>query len=252
MKHLWLGLSLALAVGLAPPASAVEPEPAQKPHSKVAQGLSLNWAGYAVATSLSAPQNDAVTEVSGQWTIPSLSCGASDTYSSAWVGIDGFANGTVEQIGTKHYCVDGAPAYSAWFQMFPSSLNNIGLEVKAGDTVAADVKYTDANNFLLTLNNLTTGRSFSTTQQATAQRQSAEWIVEAPSSDSGVLPLANFGSVQLSGATVTLNGKSGSISGGIGQYGALTMVTADAATVKAQPSGLSRGGRDFSVAWRHS
>ena len=50
--------------------------------------------------------------------------------------------------------------------------------------------------------NPTTGALDYTTQQtaSNAKRSSAEWIVEAPSSSSGILPLANFGSVTFTSA----------------------------------------------------
>src|SRR5439155_23382974 len=63
----------------------------------------------------------------------------------------------------------------------------------------------------LTLTNLTTGQSFRTTQSAPgAARASAEWIVEAPYRN-GVLPLANFGSVNFKNARATINGQTGPI-----------------------------------------
>ena len=66
--------------------------------------------------------------------------------------------------------------------------------------------YSSKNSFTLTITDVTTGKSFSANQKCpSAARSSAEWIMEAPSSRSGVLPLANFGAVTFSGCQVALN-----------------------------------------------
>jgi len=76
--------------------------------------------------------------------------------------------------------------------------------------ITTEVQYMFGNKFQLTLNNITTGRSFSTTQNAKAQRQSAEWVMEAPWSG-GVLPLTNFGTIHFTGSQATINGITGAI-----------------------------------------
>src|SRR3989440_8287423 len=93
--------------------------------------------------------------------------------------------------------------------------------------------------FTVTITDTTTGVSFSTSARVhSAQRSSAEWIAEAPSSSGGILPLANFGTVSFSSCTATISGTTGSI----GSFGAsvqqITMVTSSG-NVKAQPSALS-------------
>src|SRR5438874_2260156 len=85
------------------------------PRIKVKDGTSTNWSGYAVQTNLQSPQRDAVTDVKGQWQVPQVSCGAGNTYSSVWVGIDGYSDGTVEQTGTEQDCSGGQAKYSAWY-----------------------------------------------------------------------------------------------------------------------------------------
>src|SRR5258708_11590544 len=107
-----------------------------RPHIRVRNGLSNNWAGYAVQTSLNSPQSGVVSDVSGQWTIPTVSClGKTSTYSSAWVGIDGYSNGTVEQTGIEQDCINGRPNYRAWFEMYPHYSRTLRFSVKAGDTL---------------------------------------------------------------------------------------------------------------------
>jgi hypothetical protein len=166
---------------------------------------STNWSGYAVTTAAGA-----VTDVAGKWVVPAVT-GTGTAYSSAWVGIDGFNSPTVEQIGTDSDVVNGVPQYYAWYEMYPSGSVNLPLTVHAGDTMSADVSYA-SGKFTLSITDVTTGKSFATTQTASsARRSSAEWVMEAPSSFFGVLPLANFGTATFSGGHTTINGTTGAI-----------------------------------------
>jgi len=170
---------------------------------------SQNWAGWAsFGGTFLLPQPGAVTYVKGEWTVPTLKCASGNGDSSIWVGIDGMANQTVEQIGTEQDCVNGLPVYKAWWETYPNPKTPISMAVKPGDAMRGEVKYVGNGQFELTLANLTTGQSFKTTQSAPgAARSSAEWIVEAPYKD-GVLPLANFGSVSFRNAPAR-SGRSG-------------------------------------------
>jgi hypothetical protein len=89
---------------------------------------------------------------------------------------------------------------------------------------------------------MSSGKSFTTRQKSSGKRSSAEIIAEAPWS-SGVLPLANFGTVNFTGSTV--NGKSLATSGTLDP---MTMVDPNGGT--ATPSGLDANtGQNFSVTW---
>ena len=170
--------------------------------------VSSNWSGYAV----SAPANS-VSYVAGSWVEPTASS-TTNGYSSVWVGIDGYSSNTVEQIGTEADVAHGTVTYSAWYEMYPSAMVTIpNFTIKAGDSITASVKYDPTHqDFVLTINDTTGSQNYTTTQTATgAARSSAEWIVEAPSSGRGVLPLANFGSVTFSNAYAAINGTTGPI-----------------------------------------
>ncbi len=217
------------------------------PRIRLKNGTSTNWSGYAAQTSLSSPQNNAVSDVKGSWVVPAVTCTSTNTYSSAWVGIDGYSDNSVEQTGTEHDCIGGKPVYSAWYEIYPKPSFRVNLPVKAGDNISAEVKYVANNQFRLTLTNTTTGQTFTTNQKAKAQRQSAEWIMEAPWSG-GVLPLSNFGTISFSNANATINGHTGSINDSTWQNDKITM-TNESGTPKATPSDLSNGGSSFNVAW---
>jgi len=170
---------------------------------------SSNWSGYAVATSAGA-----VSDVKGSWVEPTLhSPSAANTYSSFWVGMDGYNSGTVEQIGTDlDTNASGKAVYYAWYEMYPSAPVNLSMTIHPGDQMSAEVQYTGSNKFTLTLTDVTTKTTFSTSQTLkSANRSSAEWIAEAPSSSRGVLPLADFGTVSFSAASATISGTTGPI-----------------------------------------
>jgi Peptidase A4 family len=211
-------------------------------------GTSSNWSGYAVVSNLTDPQSGAVDAAQGTWTVPEPSC-ASDGYSSTWVGIDGYSNGTVEQIGTEQDCSSGTNIYYAWFEMYPKSswvLNTALYPVGPGDQLTAKVQYEGNGVYLLQLDNAPASGDawhFETTQKANrAERSSAEWVEEAPSAG-GVLSLANFGSVDFSDATVTPSSGTATAIGAWGAYDPITMINGAGAAI---PSGLA-GGNAFIV-----
>jgi hypothetical protein len=194
---------------------------------------STNWSGYAITGS-----KGSVTEVKGSWIVPSVNCTATSTASSAfWIGIDGYTSNTVEQVGTDSDCESGSPQYYAWFEFYPHlSFTLDKFPVRPNDVLSAEVQAGSKGAFTVSITNVTTGQSFSTTtKMPSASQTSAEWIIEG-----GVLPLADFVSVSFENCSYTA-GNNGPQS--IGPFtnsnvDELTMVTKDG-TVKSQPSGLS-------------
>ena len=231
------------------PSSAVHHQQGGIPRIHLWDSTSGNWSGYAV------PQTgaDTFSDVRGTWQIPTVTGSKRSTsYSSIWVGLDGYANATVEQIGTEQDWTKRGQRNYAWFEMYPSGAYLIsGFPVNPGDSISAQVQYEGNGVFQLTINNTTRGASFTVpsnyTISTSATRQSAEWIVEAPWSGR-VLPLADFGTVNLSGCNATSTGSSGNpetIS--FWRFDPLTMI--DPSGGRAVPSSLSFGGADFSVQW---
>lgn len=218
----------------------------QGPRIRAKDGTSTNWSGYAVETSLTKPQSNAVSDVKGTWVVPAVTCTSQNTYSSAWVGIDGYSDNSVEQTGTEQDCINGKATYYTWYEMYPKGSYGTTLAINPNDTIFAEVAYVAPSNFVLTLKNLTTGKSFTTTQKSgKAQRQSAEWIMEAPWSG-GVLPLANFGTAKFTNSSARINGLTGSISAFAKDQ--INMVNSSG-SLKDQTSALDPTGSAFSVSW---
>jgi len=221
-------------------------------HVRNANGSSTNWSGYVAESKLSAPAVGSVSDVKGTWIVPKTTgVGSTAAYSAAWVGIDGFSDGTVEQIGTDADWTRRGASYYAWLEIFPQgSYQIVGFPVAPGDTISAEVRYAGNSEFALVLTNVTRRTRFSTTMRvASAKRESAEWIIEAPSSNT-VLPLADFNRINFSGCTASISGRTGAINDPLWQNGLINMETV-AGVKKDQTSALSANGESFSVTWEH-
>jgi hypothetical protein len=179
-----------------------------------------------------------------------------------WVGIDGYNDGTVEQIGTSENVVNGVPVYQVWWEMYSSGDQQpqqiiSGMAIQPGDSITASVQYvtsgTYAGDFKLSItdtsrsnDSFTTYESSAQTQSPGADRSSAEWVVEAPTVGNNVAALANFGSVTFTSASATINGVSGPINDSAWQSQAINMATGNG-TLEDTTSVLTASGTSFVV-----
>jgi hypothetical protein len=228
---------LVIAAALSATAGGASPGLRHGRVNLITHSTSTNWSGYAVTGSR-------FTSVSSSWTEPTATCSAT-AYSSFWVGLDGDTSNSVEQTGTDADCSGKTPEYYAWYEMYPKYPVNFSNTVRPGDHMSASVTTNGSGSFTLTISDSTQGWTKTTTARLkSAKLASAEVIAEAPSSSSGVLPLANFGTVSFSGASA--NGAL--LTSTTSNIDPITM--SSGSTVKAQPSSISSGA--FSVAWKHS
>ena len=214
-----------------------------------------NWSGYQVTGA-----TGSVTDVKGSWKVPSVTCTPSNsTYSSAWVGID-MESSSLEQIGTEADCnSDGSGNYYAWYQFLPQDPVAIPIfVVQPGDLISAEVSF-DIGSGLFTVKitdkpKVGQTQTYSTSEAVEgAPRSSAEWIVEAPSSNGCIDPLANFVKVNFTQDKATVAGHTGTI-GSFATNAAITMIgdgknCTPAGVVEAIPSLLSNNGAAFSVSF---
>jgi hypothetical protein len=264
LKRLVVLLTLATLPALAQVPSATSPETkalailrqnaTMKLRGVRADGTfeSGNWSGYAVTGS-------DFTNAQGSWKVTKVNCTETpNSYVVAWVGIDGFSDSTVEQTGTLVYCDGTKPYYYAWYEFYP--LNDIqvisGFKAVPGDVIDASINYA-SDEFTLTITNKTTGQTYSTTGTQTAKRASAEWIVEAPSSSSGVLPLSDYGTMSFgddyTDVTSTNTASDKTITGPISDFGKnvkqIVMVSSSD-TKESVPTKLTTDGSSFKVSWK--
>ena len=216
---------------------------------------SSNWAGY-VATP------GTFTSVSATWTVPTATCTSVSTYSSVWVGIDGYQSPSVEQDGTEADCVNGAAQYSAWYEMYGNtdpqcncySSVTVNHLVVPGDVVTGTVQEI-SGTWTMTLSDATQQWTFSTTATSPTPvpaQSSAEWIFERPNlcstsscTSTTLTTLTTQSPVVFTNAaaTTTTSSSSGPISAF--PYVALQMV--DSSTLLATPSTLDPSGGSFSI-----
>jgi Peptidase A4 family len=208
---------------------------------------SFNWSGYADSSTAGA-----FTAVSGTWRQPATVCSPEQRLTAYWVGLDGFDNATVEQLGTLAYCFEGLPYYFSWWEMFPGASVTVGSTVQPGDLISASVNRS-GTNYTLTLNDFTTpGNSFSTVQSCTTcENDSAEWIAERPAFPIGITPLTFFRSWNVTRGSQTSNGVTGSIGSGPSPT-QLVIVDATATYPLDSVSPLFGRGSKFTARWLNS
>ncbi len=173
-----------------------------------------------------------------------------------WDGLDGYADSTVEQVGVGATCLGSTPEYFGWYEMFP--LGQVAFSITGfgpGDAVSVNVYFNaTTHQYQLTFDDITQGAGFVASQPcpsgSTCANSSAEVIAEAPFSG-GILPLADFGNVFNSGATVTArNGTRGNLGDGyLWSSNEIDMI--DGSNVLAEPGPLSNMGDTsaFPISW---
>jgi hypothetical protein len=220
-----VAVALALGFGLfasAPSASARVLH--HGPVHRLVHASSSNWAG---------------------WVQPTITCSKRETsYASFWIGLDGDGSNSVEQTGSEGDCNRGTPVYYSWYEFYPAYPVNYSNTVRPGDHFNSTVTYS-GGTYTLVLSDTTQGWSHTTTGSApSGLNASAEVIAEAPSSNRGVLPLANFGTMSFTNATVN-----GAALGTVPTPQKITMATSR--YTKAAVSDLT-GNNAFSVTWQHA
>lgn len=163
---------------------------------------SSNWSGFAA-------YGDHFRRVSATYSIPSVNCTISPdgSFDSEWVGLDGYGDTTVEQVGTSAECSGGTASYFAFTEMYPR--NPIYYtDVSAGDSITLVVYYSSsARNWDLSLTDNTTGATISQSStcppQNSCKNASADIISEVPDIGTTPAPLADYGTVGFTEIAIT-------------------------------------------------
>ena len=199
---------------------------------------STNWSGYAASGG-----NGSYKSVSANWTEPTGICNGGSQYSSFWVGLDGYNSGSVEQTGSEMDCAGRTPQYYSWYEMYPAYPVNFSNTVRPGDHFTASVTFS-GGTYTLKLSDTTQGWSRTVHKTGSYANSSAEVIAEAPSSTSGVLPLAHFSPVTFTGATAD--------GSAIGNHSPTEIVMVDSAGRQKDSISSLSGGTTFTATWDRS
>lgn len=156
-----------------------------------------NWSGYA--------KTGTFAGVSSTWTVPAVAASESSTFSSAWIGVDGYSNSSLIQTGTEEDYYNGAAHYNAWWEILPAAETALPASyvVIPGDRMSASIYETTttagpvhthraAHLWVITIGDTSRGWSYSTTQSYSGPGTSAEWILEAPQVGGKISTLADY------------------------------------------------------------
>ena len=167
---------------------------------------SSNWSGYARAGSY--------TRATAAWVVPSVASSRKATYSSQWVGIDGFNNGSLIQTGTEADFYNGSAHYAAWWEILPAAETVIpSITVHPGDHMTASIAKGSGSSWTITITD--GSQTFTTVRSYSGPGSSVEWIEEAPSVGGRVAPLAKYSSPDTFDPG-TANGKNPGLTAGDG------------------------------------
>jgi hypothetical protein len=192
---------------------------------------STNWAGYLA-------NSGNFTSVSGTWVAPNPTATSSSVESGdgTWVGIGGVTSSDLIQVGTANtVSSSGVVSTTGFYELLPAGAQATpALTIHPGDTLSASIIRTALTQWTISMTNVTSGQTFSTSVTYSSSLSSAEWIQEDPSYQNGDLVLLdNFGTVRFSNVTTTSNGTTMSASA----------IGASAITMIGQGGTAGHGGR---------
>ncbi len=209
------------------------------------------WSGYMVASDIQ-NKSPVVTSVSGSWAVPEVKSSENNTFSGVWIGIGGYGEETLIQMGTEQEYISSGSAYYAWYELYPDYLVRIpSLHVQSGDTITASISLINENasTWSIELHDVTRGEAFKKVVVYNSSMLSAEWIVERPKVNDTISTLANFGIVRFTECKATLDGVTGTI--GNFSYAQIVMhEDGDTSLVSVSP--LNGGGSGFTVSYLES
>jgi hypothetical protein len=187
-----VGLVAAATAATAMPSSPAAAAPARgviRPVQHVTMNTtSGNWFGYNV-NKLS--RKKFFHQISGTWRVPTATqhTRGKPEYSSTWIGIGGgcvsancaVVDNTLIQTGTEQdVAANGQASYHAWYELIPAPSIRTALVVRPGDLIRANINQVVEGVWRISLNNLTTAKSWSVTVPYSSTHLTAEWIEETP------------------------------------------------------------------------
>jgi hypothetical protein len=179
-----------------------------------------------------------VTEISGEWTVPTLNCSATPSSEvGIWVGIGGEnwptggTSGELLQTGVDGACSGAGQQDFGFFEWYPGTPNTpeafTSFPVAPGDSIEASVYQSSNGSWVTRVDDLTTGLSgwmvsgqgwgvgedaaTTFTRQGTVPAVSytggytAEWVVEDVGPEGSPVPFADYGTVDFINLTTNVS-----------------------------------------------
>jgi hypothetical protein len=147
-----------------------------------------NWSGYVLTGKFS--------EVHGTFTVPAVG-----KYGglAEWVGVDGFNNSDLIQAGISQ----SFGTNYAWWEILPGfSVPILWMKVSPGDEITVGVRRYESK-WVVDILDRSTLQFFFQQFKYGGPADSAEWVVEAPTSLGSQDPVTPYSAVQFSGLTYT-------------------------------------------------
>jgi hypothetical protein len=190
------------------------------------------------------------TTVSGSWIAPSPAATSttSSSFDATWIGIGGVTSPDLIQIGTSNIVsASGIVSSSAFYELLPAAAVTISsLPIAPGNRISASITEISANQWTVSITNLTLNQTYTMSLSYTSAHSSAEWIEEDPSyADGNKTPLDNFGTASFNSGLTTIGGVSLSIAAA--NASSITMVN-NLGKVVAIPNNVIDG--NFSVTYQ--
>lgn len=258
----WLTTMSCTATGIQHRAGTGPAAPAGPAGPRTNALLSTNWSGYQV--------NQSAGYAQGGWHVPTVTrpvpgYSSIGYYSSTWAGIGGgfnAGNGALIQAGTSQAVSPaGVASYYAWYEIVGGTGDTHGeirinnLPVHPGDDIGGVGLWTAAGGAQAGVCNFNINTCISFTLASSAPGTTAEWIVEAPSGSTGILPLADFGSVRFINScwehTFVPGAPCASIAAGGARAIVLQAVVFNTVQTLAVPGALDADGYGFTDTYRH-
>ncbi|MEJ0053960.1 MAG: G1 family glutamic endopeptidase [bacterium] len=211
-------------------------------NSAAGPGVSHNWAGYAAT-------DGTYTAVRGSWIVPESRATEAVSGDSTWVGIGGAESTDLIQAGTEAITDSkGRMRYFAWYELLPETAKRISsLSVRPGDEISVSVGKQSGNDWLIRIENRTTGDTFEKNVSYESSLSSVEWIQERPTGKDRLVALNDFGDVTFSAAGAVADGEEATIE----EAGAKPLsLIGERKESLAMPSALSASKSGFTVSRR--
>jgi hypothetical protein len=171
------------------------------------------WGGYVVASNTFNP-SPTITSINASWAVPEISQFNSGASSAEWIGIGGFFDKTLIQVGVEQDSFREHAQYSAWYELLPDNAVTIeSINVSPGDTIYASISLVNPamDEWLIYIADSNGNQVFQKTVAYAASQMSAEWILERPEINGHVSSLANLTLVTFNDCQATISGKTNSL-----------------------------------------